>query len=233
LNILDSLTTIHIGPGDAAIRLALAMLAGGLVGLEREMHRQTAGLRTHILISLGSCLLMMLSIWMPQSVGLDKGDPGRIAAQVVSGIGFLGAGAFIKIGNNVKGLTTAASLWVVAAIGLTIGGGMWAAGLITLALVLVALAGLEPFERKFFPAERFKYIGIWFNENTADREKVLKVLAAHGIRVQSVDATQDVAKRSTKLTVLAKIPVDVEIENLFRELRQIGDVDKVKIEENA
>jgi len=233
MDLMESLTTIRIGPMDAAIRLILAMLAGGLVGMEREMRRQTAGLRTHILISLGSCLLMMLSIWMPQSVGLDKGDPGRIAAQVVSGIGFLGAGAFIKIGNNVKGMTTAASLWVVAAIGLTIGGGMWIAGLITLVLVLIALAALEPVERKLFPAERFKYIGIWFAENTADRGKVLDVLAEHGIRVQSVDASQDVAKQSTKFSVLAKIPVDVDIERLFRDLRHIGNVEKVKIEENA
>ncbi len=233
MDLMESLTTIRIGPMDAAIRLILAMLAGGLVGMEREMRRQTAGLRTHILISLGSCLLMMLSIWMPQSVGLDKGDPGRIAAQVVSGIGFLGAGAFIKIGNNVKGMTTAASLWVVAAIGLTIGGGMWIAGLITLVLVLIALAALEPVERKLFPAERFKYIGIWFAENTADRGKVLDVLAEHGIRAQSVDASQDVARQSTKFSVLAKIPVDVDIERLFRDLRHIGNVEKVKIEENA
>ena len=147
MNILDSLTTIHIGPGDAAIRLALAMLAGGLVGLEREIHRQTAGLRTHILISLGSCLLMMLSIWMPQSVGLDKGDPGRIAAQVVSGIGFLGAGAFIKIGNNVKGLTTAASIWVVAAIGLAIGAGMYGPAAIALGAALHAVQDSQDEER--------------------------------------------------------------------------------------
>ncbi|MFA6366369.1 MAG: MgtC/SapB family protein, partial [Candidatus Hydrogenedentales bacterium] len=167
------------------------------------------------------------------SVGLDKGDPGRIAAQVVSGIGFLGAGAFIKIGNNVKGMTTAASLWVVAAIGLTIGGGMWIAGLITLVLVLIALAALEPVERKLFPAERIKYIGIWFAENTADRGKVLDVLAKHGIRVQSVDASQDVARQSTKFSVLAKIPIDVDIERLFKDLRHIGNVEKVKIEENA
>jgi len=233
MNIVESLTTMHIGPVDATIRLILALLAGSFVGIEREMRRQTAGLRTHILICLGACLLMMLSIWMPQSVGLDKGDPGRIAAQVVSGIGFLGAGAFIKIGNNVKGMTTAASLWVVAAIGLTIGGGMWVAALITLGLVLFTLAFLEPVERKLFPAERFKYIGIWFAENTADRTRVLEVLADHGIRVQSVDASQDVAKRATKLSVLAKIPVDLDIESLFKQLRKIGTVEKVKIEENA
>lgn len=232
MNLIENLTTTHIGPMDALVRLLLAMFAGGAVGIEREMRRQTAGLRTHILISLGSCLLMMLSIWMPQSVGMEKGDPGRIAAQVVSGIGFLGAGAFIKIGNNVKGMTTAASLWVAAAIGLTIGGGMWEAALITLVLVLIALAWLEPLERKLFPAERFKYIHIWFAESTADREAVLAVLASHGIKAQSVDATQDVANHSTKLTVLAKIPVDTNIESLFKEIRTVGEVHKIKIEEN-
>lgn len=233
MDILHSLTTTDILPLDSLVRLTLAVLAGGFVGLEREMRRQTAGLRTHILICAGACLLMMLSIWLPQSVGLDKGDPGRIAAQVVSGIGFLGAGAFIKIGHNVKGMTTAASLWVVAAIGLTIGAGMWQAALITLGFALIALAALEPVERKFFPAERVKYIGIWFKQGDAERSKVLKLLASHGIRAQSVDASQDMGKGSMKLTVLAKIPVDLNIEKLFDEIQMLGDVEKVKIEENA
>lgn len=231
MNIIENLSAIQITPLNAALRLLLAMLAGGFVGIEREMRRQTAGLRTHILISLGSCLLMLLSIWMPQTVGLEKGDPGRIAAQVVSGIGFLGAGAFIKIGSNVKGLTTAASLWVVAAIGLAIGGGMWIPALLTLVLVLIALAALEPVERKFFPAQRFKYIGIWFDETSADRSRILNILVRRGIRVHSVDVSQDVAKRSTKFTVLAKIPVNLDIEALFTELRTTGNVAKVKIEE--
>lgn len=233
MNLVESLSTIDITPLNATIRLVFAMLAGGLIGMEREMRRQTAGLRTHILISLGACLLMMLSIWMPQSVGMEKGDPGRIAAQVVSGIGFLGAGAFIKIGNNVKGMTTAASLWVVAAIGLTIGGGMWIPALVTLGLALFALALLEPVERKLFPAERFKYIQIWFAEDSADRARVISVLAGHGIRAQSVDASQDVANNSTKLTILAKIPVSCDIEKLFKEIRATGDVQKIKVEENA
>ena len=89
------------------------------------MRRQTAGLRTHILICLGACLLTLLSIWMPQTLGHGLGDPTRIAAQIVSGIGFLGAGAIMKIGNNTKGLTTAASIWGVAALGMAIGAGMW------------------------------------------------------------------------------------------------------------
>ncbi len=232
MNILELLSAKEIGTEVALIRLLFAMIAGGIIGAEREMRRQVAGLRTHILICLGSCLLMMLSIWMPQTVGLDKGDPGRIAAQVVSGIGFLGAGAFIKIGNNVKGMTTAASLWVVAAIGLTIGGGMWRASLITLGLVIFALAFLEPLERRIFPAERFKYLSVWFAESSMNREKVFKVLRDHGIKIQTMDASLDIGKGSTKLTYLTKIPEALNIESLFKELRKVGDVEKVKIEEN-
>ncbi len=232
MNILELLSAKEIDTSIALTRLLVALVAGGLIGAEREMRRQVAGLRTHILISIGSCLLMMLSIWMPQTIALDKGDPGRIAAQVVSGIGFLGAGAFIKIGNNVKGMTTAASLWVVAAIGLTIGAGMWRSSLIALGLVLFALALLEPLERKIFPAERFKYVSIWFAESTMDRKMVYKVLCDHGIKIQSVDASMDIGKGSTKLTYLAKIPIALNIESLFKELRKIGDVEKVKIEEN-
>ncbi len=232
MNILELLSAKEIGTEVALIRLLFAMIAGGIIGAEREMRRQVAGLRTHILICLGSCLLMMLSIWMPQTVGLDKGDPGRIAAQVVSGIGFLGAGAFIKIGNNVKGMTTAASLWVVAAIGLTIGGGMWRASLITLGLVIFALAFLEPLERRIFPAEHFKYLSVWFAESSMDREKVFKVLRDHGIKIQTMDASLDIGKGSTKLTYLTKIPEALNIESLFKELRKVGDVEKVKIEEN-
>ena len=112
---------------DMILRLCLSFIAGAIIGFERSSRRQAAGLRTHILIATGATLLMLLSIYLPQqfSSAHRAGDPGRIAAQVVSGIGFLGAGAIIRLGNNVRGLTTAASLWFVAAVGLAIGGGMF------------------------------------------------------------------------------------------------------------
>src|SRR5512137_1406038 len=100
----------EINSGTAALRLAVSFFAGLLIGIEREAHSQPAGMRTHILISLGSTLAMLLSIYIPQQFpNFQNGDPGRIAAQVVTGIGFLGAGAILRIGGNVKGLTTAAS----------------------------------------------------------------------------------------------------------------------------
>jgi len=139
---------------DFVIRLCLAFAAGGIIGIERSSRRQVAGLRTHILIAVGSCCLMMLSIWLPQQS--NGGDPGRIAAQVVSGMGFLGAGAIIRLGSNIRGLTTAASLWLTAAVGLTIGAGMFIAALTTVVLAIITLILLNRLERKLFPEDNWK-----------------------------------------------------------------------------
>jgi len=138
---------------DIVIRLCLAFAAGFIIGIERSSRRQVAGLRTHILISLGASCLMLLSIWIPQQLG--GGDPGRIAAQVVAGMGFLGAGAIIKLGNNIRGLTTAASLWLTAAIGLTLGAGMFLAAGIVVILALVTLILMYFLERKIFPEDNW------------------------------------------------------------------------------
>jgi putative Mg2+ transporter-C (MgtC) family protein len=216
----------------AAARLLIALVAGAAIGLEREARRQPAGLRTHILICLGSTLLMLLSIWLPQTQLSQKGDPARIAAQVVSGIGFLGAGAFIKIGNNMKGLTTASSIWVVAGLGLAIGSGLWIPAFITLVLVLITLIFLEPVERKFFPDERVKQLQIWYDGMSMDRAAVFALLRARGIPIQSVDAFQSVRNKRTRLNLLIKIPVTADLESLFTEIRKTGKVIKVQLQEN-
>jgi len=139
---------------DIIIRLSLSFAAGFIIGIERSSRRQVAGLRTHILITLGACCLMMLSLWLPQQMG--NGDPGRIAAQVVAGMGFLGAGAIIKLGNNIRGLTTAASLWLMAAVGLTIGAGMFLTAAVVVGFALITLVVLHVIERKIFPEDNWK-----------------------------------------------------------------------------
>lgn len=126
------------------LRLTLACVLGGLIGFERQARRKSAGLRTNILVCLGSCLIMVLSVEMYQSVeGHTNADPARLAAQVVSGIGFLGAGAIMKEGLTVTGLTTAACLWVVAGVGLAVGGGYYLAACFTAGLVFVTLGTLS------------------------------------------------------------------------------------------
>lgn len=129
------------------IRLVLSVALGGLIGLERQIHRRTAGLRTHILVSLGSCLIMLTSLYIfdiyKNQVPLD---PARIASGVITGIGFLGAGAILRERSNVRGLTTAASLWVVAGIGLAAGCGFYSAAVFTTLLALVTLLFLRQIE---------------------------------------------------------------------------------------
>ena len=136
---------------DIVIRILVASVLGGLVGLERDKHGRSAGLRTHLLVSLGAAVFTILSAKIPQGSGGNGfvADPGRIAAQIVTGIGFLGAGVILKSGASVRGLTTAACLWTAAAIGMAAGAGFFLiAGMTT----LVALAGLiilKLFERAY------------------------------------------------------------------------------------
>ena len=131
------------------IRLLAAAALGSLIGFERERLLWAAGIRTHMLVCVGSCLIMIVSqygfpnILTHQNVVLD---PSRIAAQVVSGIGFLGAGAILARGEIVKGLTTAASIWTVAAVGLAVGGGLYLAASASTVIILIILAGIKPLE---------------------------------------------------------------------------------------
>ena len=136
-------------------RLLLALVLSGSIGLERQFHRRTAGLRTHILVSLGSCLIMLTSLYV-FDIYKDKValDPARIAAGVITGIGFLGAGAIIRDPEGVKGLTTAASLWVVSGIGLAVGCGFNNAAFYATVLTLVVLLLLRRFEDTVFFEEK-------------------------------------------------------------------------------
>lgn len=137
---------------DLVVRVVGAAALGGLVGLERELRDQPAGLRTHMMVSLGSALFTIVgaygvhSFFVGRAPGAASFDPTRVAAQVVTGIGFLGAGAIIRQGMNVRGLTTAAALWVTAAIGVAVGLGYWEAAVATSVVTVVALYGLKQLE---------------------------------------------------------------------------------------
>src|SRR5436190_13352555 len=129
---------------EALVRLVLAAALGGAVGLERELREREAGFRTHMLVSVGSALFTIASAYgfrefLVSGGNVVRADPTRIAAQIVTGIGFLGAGAIIRQGLSVRGLTTAATLWVVAAIGLASGAGYYSAAAITTVLVILSL----------------------------------------------------------------------------------------------
>lgn len=149
-----NLDSPYIDEKEMLIRLCMATVLGGIIGLEREQKEWVAGLRTHILVTVGSTLAMMVSIHGYADVAGKKGfeiDPSRVAAQVVSGIGFLGAGTIIFLKREViRGLTTAASIWSLAVVGLAVGGGMYWAAVLTTFLVLFVLRGIKWIEKRFF-----------------------------------------------------------------------------------
>jgi putative Mg2+ transporter-C (MgtC) family protein len=191
MNMHEIIYGTEITVGSALFRLSLAFIAGMLIGIEREAHSQPAGMRTHILITLGSTLAMLLSIYIPQSYpGFQNGDPGRIAAQVVSGIGFLGAGAIMRFGVNVRGLTAAASVWAMAMIGLAIGAGMYSISFIALLIILFSLSVMDTFEKKLFRNRLFKRIDITLRKKSSDIRILENVLKKNRIRIHSVDISK-------------------------------------------
>lgn len=137
---------------DTVIRLSVAALLGSIIGFERERLLWSAGIRTHMLVSVGACLIMIVSAYGFQNATLLPHavlDPSRIAAQVVSGVGFLGAGSILMRGNSIRGMTTAASIWSVAGLGLAAGGGLFFAAGVTTAIIIIILAGLKPLEEAY------------------------------------------------------------------------------------
>lgn len=167
----------YINEWELLLRLFLAVLLGGLVGFEREQSNHAAGLRTNILVCLGSCLLMLLSIYgFAQFVNETnvRLDPARLAAQVITGIGFLGAGTILFTGKSITGLTTAATLWVVAAIGLSVGAGFLLPAVATTVLVLLVLVVLNKLEKKFSNGKKQHHIKVLADE----KETLLMALSA-------------------------------------------------------
>jgi putative Mg2+ transporter-C (MgtC) family protein len=169
---------------DLLVKLLLAVLLGGVIGFERELAGKPAGLRTNILICVGAALLMDVSVRVGIINGTRMGDPGRIAAQIVSGVGFLGAGTIMQSQGMVTGLTSAATIWVVAAIGMTIGAGLYIEGMGAGLLVTFVLVGLGRLEHWVRRAQRVVSATIRTRVDTPSGD-VASVLNAHGIKIDS------------------------------------------------
>jgi putative Mg2+ transporter-C (MgtC) family protein len=165
-------------------RLALAALLGGVVGLERELSSKPAGLRTNILICVGATILMELSQRVAATATVGPADPGRIAAQVVSGIGFIGAGTILVHRGSVVGLTTAATLWVVAAIGLAVGAHAYVEAIGTTALVVLTLIFLGRVESFLFRRRTAVHLEVTTDPNAEVLERVVAHIEEHGLRAK-------------------------------------------------
>ncbi|RJX39207.1 MgtC/SapB family protein [Paenibacillus pinisoli] len=192
---------------DILIRLSLALLLGGLIGLEREQSNHAAGLRTNILVCLGACLLMLLSIYGFSDFVEEPNvrvDPARLAAAVITGVGFLGAGTILFTGKSITGLTTAASLWVVAAIGLAVGAGFYFASASVTVMVLLTLWLFNKLEKRYIKAKKEQLISV----HAADLSSVMNQLNSvfdHRkvvIKKMYMEDVADSDKRDEKLTKL-------------------------------
>lgn len=178
------------------IRLVIAAVLGGLVGFEREYNKHPAGFRTHLLVCVGACLIMLLAMfgfqdYMENNIQYVNFDPSRLAAYVVSGIGFLGAGTILVQGYTVRGLTTAASIWVVAGIGLSIGVGMYFAGVFTTAIVLLSLVFLNKVDESFFKKKRAANVVIHAQPKDYTLLNIINVLEENNVKVKKVMVERD------------------------------------------
>lgn len=178
--------------GEIGFRLLSAALLGGVVGIERENKKRAAGLRTHVLVSLGSALVMITSEYLfYQYLGFTELDPTRLGAQVISGIGFLGAGTIIKQGISVRGLTTAASLWTVACIGLATGAGFYIAAVMAAAIVTITLALLSKFEKVIAGKNIHPEITVKLDNKPGKLGEVASHIGKSGANITNVDIEED------------------------------------------
>lgn len=188
---------------DIIIRLVFATLLGGILGLEREIHGRPAGLRTHLLVSLGAAAFMVMS---PLVAGMSQsfsGDPGRIAAQIVTGIGFLGAGAIVKEGVNISGLTTAACLWVAASIGMACGAGLFTEALFIWALAIIALV-LLPFAEMIFKKHSYRVLEIILPLDV-DVSSISKAVNSKNVRVIHRNLKRDYINSTSTTTLIIRL----------------------------
>lgn len=192
---------------DILIRLSLALLLGGLIGLEREQSNHAAGLRTNILVCLGACLLMLLSIYGFSDFVEEPNvrvDPARLAAAVITGVGFLGAGTILFTGKSITGLTTAASLWVVAAIGLAVGAGFYFASASVTVMVLLTLWLFNKLEKRYIKAKKEQLISIHAADLSSVMNKLNNVLDHRKVVIKKMymEDVADSDKRDEQLTKL-------------------------------
>ncbi len=188
---------------DLIIRLAFAALLGGILGLERDIHGRPAGLRTHLLVSLGAAAFMSMSPLVADMSQNFQGDPGRIAAQIVTGIGFLGAGAIVKEGVNIRGLTTAACLWVAAAIGMACGAALYAEALFIWILAMFALV-LLPYTEVILKKHSYRILAITLPLEV-DVSSIINAVESKNVRVIRCDLDRDYTSRTLTTTLLIRL----------------------------
>lgn len=198
------------------VRVLIALLLSGLIGFERELKNHSAGFRTHILVGVGSCLMMLLSLYGFEAF-IDKYDnvrfdPARIPSYVISGIGFLGAGTIIVNGMTIRGLTTAASIWAVAGLGLVVGAGMYAPAVFTTLVILLSLVFLNNFEKLFTKGRS---------------SNLIEIVAFPSLQVNNVVSIFESFNLSIKQVEIEK--ADPDLQNIFIKIDHEPNLDRMSL----
>lgn len=227
----DVIKKMHITDYEIALRLLLACIFGGIVGYERERTDSPAGFRTHILVSLGAALIMILSMYGFNEFTSVSKDPARLAAQVVSGIGFLGAGTILRDNTSIRGLTTAASLWVVSAIGLATGAGFYFSSFLATLLVFITLE--RTIETYFFRnCQMLKVITV---NGTCKVKEINRVIVSHSIYPQNI-SMKLLKEEEGKTTIEYKLRTpfrEINMELLIEDINEIDGIYSTELDESG
>lgn len=205
-------------------RLLVITLIAGAIGYERERHGRAAGFRTHILVGIGSCLVMLTGLYLPQTAGGSWNvDPTRMASQVISGIGFLGAGTILRFRTSVRGLTTAASLWAVGGVGLAVGAGFIHGAVVTGLIVIIVMFALAPLERAM-RKDWYQTLSIETVGSAHALAQIRKLLAKHDIEIRDLDITERKDSDRVRLELQVKLLPDQSREAIVGQLLRLEHV---------
>ncbi len=204
---------------DCLVKIALSVFCGFILGMERKSRSQAVGIRTLILICVSSALLSILSIYIPEH-SPAQGDPTRIIAGVVSGIGFLGGGAILRQGMNIKGLTSAAIIWTTSAIGLCIGAGLYVQSIIVLVICETILIAVEKFEAKLFPAVHKKTLHITFENDSVEIDSINKIIEKSGVIICDLNLSRHISDGKLSLHYSVKTPQEMNFSKMIDEMKK-------------
>lgn len=228
--IWNSVTSPDVTTVSGMLKLFVSLILGGIVGFERKRKGQIAGVRTFALISMGATLAMLLSIYIPQEyLGVKNGDPGRIAAQVITGIGFLGAGAIIQMKGSVRGLTTAAGIWVIAAIGMAVGVGMILLALLATFFIFLILVFFEKYEHKVSMGWESKVIQVKIQGIIQSSEEYEKVFGKFKIHVSDIHLSLNYRENVTVVNFVILSRGDTDYLDLFRDIHDLKNTISISL----
>ncbi len=219
---------------EIALRLFLAVVLGGMIGFERESHNRPAGFRTHILVCVGSALIMMVSAYgFTGQIGEGFiADPGRIAAGVVTGIGFIGAGTILQQRGSIRGLTTAATIWVVSGVGLAAGVGFYLGAVLTTVFVLISLLLLRRAEIYFFSRRRLKRLRVGAVDQPGLLGRIGATLGDMMVSIRKSDISDPERNAETgedfiNIEFLVEVPLELKLKELFNSLYSLKGVTEI------